>query len=253
LVALGTANLHERHLGSVANFEDKLEAPKEFERPRIPGFRSILTPEQLGTATPDATTATPEPIVRATASTASSYKDTIADYDKKIQAALDEATPEGQERSDRLNEAKQEYIHRNPWGSSNNHPGILGKLGHIAEEIGARLPVIGEVMRGIPGTEASRNAEHNATLSRIQEETPLTTARGAEEGKENPRPKLLTGEENVRTDAQGNRDRAWQMPDGSVQWVAEGQTPTVTRGFPRINLVPGVQGSSAAWVRPNGE
>jgi hypothetical protein len=108
-------------------------------------------------------------------------KATIADYDKKIAAALDLATPEGQEQAERLANAKQEFIHRNPWGSVDNHPGELGKLGHVAEEVGARLPIISSVVNQIPGSEGARNAEHNATLGQIEKDTPLTTAREAEE------------------------------------------------------------------------
>lgn len=105
----------------------------------------------------------------------------VADYNKRIQAALDKGTPEGQEEADRLALAKQEFIHSTPWGTPGNHPGFLGKLGHVAEHVAARLPIIGQVMGAIPGTEASRNAEHNATLAQTKSDTPLTTARESEE------------------------------------------------------------------------
>jgi hypothetical protein len=114
----------------------------------------------------------------------------LADYDAKIQAALDTATPEGKELADRLSYAKQAYKYHTPWGSAENHPGILGKLGHAAAAVGntAGNIVAPKIMAAIPGTEANRSEQAQSTLGRINTETPLTTARMGEESKEPPKP-----------------------------------------------------------------
>lgn len=165
LTQLGLAKIHDKLLPP-AEVNQSAQQTNDIAAPATdqnagPGLKPIVSP--------------------APAAPAMDHKARIADYDKRIQAALDKATPEGQEEADRLALAKQEFVHSTPWGTPGNHPGILGKLGHVAEHVAARLPVIGQAMEAVPGTEASRNAEHNATLARTQADTPLTTAREAEE------------------------------------------------------------------------
>jgi hypothetical protein len=181
MTQLGLAKLHEKLLRPTEEkgaLEQGATAPPGLNGgPNAPDAATQGAPAGPGLPKlggPAATTppAAPAPLDR---------KATIADYDKKIAAALDLATPEGQEQAERLANAKQEFIHRNPWGSVDNHPGVLGKLGHVAEEVGARLPIISSVVNQIPGSEGARNAEHNATLGQIEKDTPLTTAREAEE------------------------------------------------------------------------
>jgi hypothetical protein len=111
------------------------------------------------------------------------HKAKLKDYDTRIQAALDEGTADGQEKADRLQLAKQQYEKSTPWGSATNHPGVLGKLGHIGENIASHLPIVGNVMRSIPGTTANRAIEHAGTVAQTAKDTELATAREAEEGK----------------------------------------------------------------------
>jgi hypothetical protein len=111
------------------------------------------------------------------------HKAKLKQYDQQIQSALDEGTPEGQEKADRLQLAKQNFEKNTPWGSETNHPGILGKLGHIGENIASHLPIVGNVMRSIPGTTANRAIEHNQTLGQMDKDTALATQRAAEENK----------------------------------------------------------------------
>ncbi len=73
--------------------------------------------------------------------------------------------------------------------------------------------------------ENSQNAERAAATSKTQAEADRLR---------NPQPKLLEGEENVRTDESGAREHAYQMPDGSLQWVPEGQSPTAPRPAPLV-------------------
>jgi hypothetical protein len=58
------------------------------------------------------------------------------DYDRRIQAAMDQGTPEGDREAASLQLAKSHFDKANPYGSAANHPGFLGKLGHIASRVG---------------------------------------------------------------------------------------------------------------------
>lgn len=189
LTQLGLAKIHEKLLPP-AGFNGGDKAPDEAAQ----------------TATP-AQAAGPglKPIMPAPAPEMD-RKTRLADYDKRIQAALDKATPEGQEEADRLTLAKQQYVHDNHWGTANNHPGFLGKLGHVAEHVAARLPGIGEVMQSLPGTEATLNAEHHATQARTQADTPLTTAREAEENAADKASKSTTATPSLKELAGGAVD-----------------------------------------------
>jgi len=98
----------------------------------------------------------------------------LADYDAKIQAALDTATPEGKELADRLSYAKQAYKYHTPWGSAENHPGILGKLGHAAAAVGntAGNIVAPKIMAAIPAPKLTVRNRHSlhwgaSTLRRL--------------------------------------------------------------------------------------
>jgi hypothetical protein len=192
IVKLGLAKIHENHLEPTTYDSTETEV-----RPRTVGLPTIAAPkEDMRQETAGG------PLIPAGETTSEArdldkmeYKAKLVDYDKRIQSALDKATPEGQEEADRLASAKQELIHKNPWGSANNHPGLLGKIGHIASEIGSRFPVSSEIMAQIPGTPAFRNAQHNSTLARIQMDTPLATSRAAQDNRESASPswKEVTG------------------------------------------------------------
>ena len=154
----------------------------------------------------------------------------LQDYDQRIQQALDKGTPEAQEEADRLSLAKMNYQSNNPWGSAGNHPGVLGKVAHVAAKIGniAGDIVAPSTLALIPGTELNRQARRGALGSAISADTEneLRMAQADAANTKATGPKLLTGEGNVRTDGQGNRERAWEMADGTVRWVPEGQSPS---------------------------
>jgi len=121
------------------------------------------------------------------------YKTKLKDYDKQIQANLDLATPEGKDTADRLTLAKSNFQKQNPYGSKGNHPGFLGKLGHVAAEIGntAGNIVAPGVMAEIPGTEMNR-AERNAnTRAQINEDA--TDLAKTDKGAATPSWKEVTG------------------------------------------------------------
>lgn len=81
----------------------------------------------------------------------------LADFDKQHQTLLEKAAetndPQYTEQAARVTEAKLAYEKANPWGSAGNHPGILGKLGHIAERVAARTPGLAPIVATIPGSE----------------------------------------------------------------------------------------------------
>jgi hypothetical protein len=96
----------------------------------------------------------------------------IKDYDQKIQAALDSATPEGKELADRLSYAKQSYIQHSPWGSEGNHPGVGGKLLHglaRGAEIAADIASPG-LMTAIPGTPERMAREQAGTQATLEKD-----------------------------------------------------------------------------------
>lgn len=107
----------------------------------------------------------------------------LSDLKQQRTAALAERTPEGQEKADRIAEQIQELQKNNPWGSAANHPGVLGKIGHVAEMVASRAPGIAPIMATLPGSEVYRAAERAGTREDLAKDTQLTTQRAAEEGK----------------------------------------------------------------------
>ncbi len=259
LVKLGTATLNEKHLsapsgmnqgtqGEGKGLEQGATPPADFApkagfkpmnvEPTAPAAAPTATPAAAPTATPAAApTATPAAMDR---------KAKIADYDAKIQAALDTATPEGKELADRLSYAKQSFEHKNHWGTADNHPGFLGKLGHVAEEVGSRLPIAGPIMSNIPGTEGYNNRQAESTLGQINKDTPLTTARMTEESKESPKAgtpeqQLIPAEAELRA-AQATGDpvkiKAAQDKVNDITTAAQaGKVPTEHEGTPEQQLI----------------
>ena len=201
---------------------DMLKAPKEFNQG---------TPEpklEVPTGTSTEPTAAPQgpmkPIVQPPPL---DHKATVQKYDTQIQAALDTGTPEGHEKALLLQEAKQQYLKSTPWGSATNHPGILGKIGHVAEMVASRAPVSAPIMATIPGSEGYRAGEHAATEASLPQAEAAVTARGAEEAKANTEPKLLGGEGNTAVAPDGTRYQRYEMQDHTARWAKEGEVPTM--------------------------
>ena len=92
------------------------------------------------------------------------------DYDRRIQAAMDLGTPEGDREAESLQLAKQHFDRMNPYGSAANHPGLLGKIEHGLAKAGniAGNIVAPGTMALIPGTEL--NKQHQAAQLRGQEQ-----------------------------------------------------------------------------------
>jgi hypothetical protein len=194
LIKLGTALLNEQHLSPI-------EVPKEFNQGTQgpargmeqgvtaagtgfdrPGFKPMVdTSATPVSALPDTSAIS----VRGAESPKDAYKTKLKDYDTQIQSALDEGTPEGKEKADRLALAKQVFQSKNPWGSAANHPGFLGELGHVAAKVGniAGDIIAPKTLELIPGTQLNKAARAAGTLKAIDTDTQLTTQRAAEENK----------------------------------------------------------------------
>jgi hypothetical protein len=148
------------------------------------------------------------------------------------------AIPAGSAEFERNKVARIEDQKAHPWGSEENHPGRLGKIAHVLSRIGN---IAGDVidpaaMAIIPGTDLHRNLEEAGAEKRLgaaetreseiaERKAQTENLESEAEARKNPKPKLLSGEENVRTDQDGNRERAYELPDTSINWRPEGAAP----------------------------
>ena len=113
----------------------------------------------------------------------------LADYDHSIMEAMDKAAqtndPAYQEQADRLKLAKMEYEKMNPWGSEGNHPGILGKIGHVAAKVGniAGDVTVPRIMQNIPGTDLNKIQQRNALGSALTADTEASLRNQEEQNK----------------------------------------------------------------------
>jgi hypothetical protein len=64
---------------------------------------------------------------------------------------------------------RQDLAKENPWGSAENHPGTIGKIGHVLGKIGniAGDIIAPGITANIPGTDLNKQLEHNQTLGRL--------------------------------------------------------------------------------------
>jgi hypothetical protein len=147
-------------------------APKELNQGG-PGFKPMVLP-------PDTTTA---PAATETIPTGrSAYKAKIADYDKQHQDLMDKAAstndPQYAEQAARVTEAKLAYEKQHPWGSPESaHPGILGRIGHIGEEIASRTPFgVSAIAGTVPGSEGYRAAQGRNAQEQVKESSAQNVA-----------------------------------------------------------------------------
>jgi len=118
-----------------------------------------------------------------------SYKAKLQGYDHSIMEAMDKAAqtndPAYQEQADRLKLAKMEYEKMTPWGSPDNHPGILGKIGHVAAKVGniAGDVTVPRIMQNIPGTDLNKIQQRNALGSALTADTEANLRNQEEQNK----------------------------------------------------------------------
>ncbi len=98
------------------------------------------------------------------------FLDRKAKYDRDIQAARDLGTTAGDDRAAHLEIAKADFEKHNPFGSTANHPGFLGKVEHglaLAGNIAGSAVAPG-VMELIPGTDLNRAARKQSGFGQVQ-------------------------------------------------------------------------------------
>jgi hypothetical protein len=178
LAQLGTAKIHAKQLGITPSIEG-VTAPKEFARPEQGGF------PKMGEATPEATPAASAagPAAPASAPTTTSerspdFKAKLAQLNQDHANALAERTPEGKVKADYIQEQINDLHKNNPFGTAGNHPGALGRLGHIASKFGN---LAGDVfapatMELVPGTDLNKRVQEGGLQRQTQADVQEATA-----------------------------------------------------------------------------
>jgi len=150
-------------------------------QPKIPGFKPMVLPPDPN-ATPDTIPSrTAAPSAAPTGKAA--YQAKIKEYETQHQQLMDKAAstndPQYAEQAARVQEAKSAYEKQHPWGSPESaHPGIVGKIGHVAEEIASRSPFgISAIASTIPGSEAYRAAQGRNAQEQVKESSAQNVAK----------------------------------------------------------------------------
>ena len=152
-VGAGTALIQKNNLPKIDM--DNLQTPSAFQRPGEPTLQmpgAGATPQG-----PAAPTAAPAPLTGKAA-----YHAKIQDYDTRYQALMDKAAetndPQYAAAADRVKAAKEAYQPAHPWGAAESaHPGILGHLGHIGEQILSRAPGSAPIAATSPALKVPRS------------------------------------------------------------------------------------------------
>lgn len=123
-----------------------------------------------------------------------------------------------------------------PWGTAENHPGLLGKIGHVAGKVGnIALDVLAPgIALNIPGTDLNRLGQESelkkelakrtaaeGQAANLKSEEALRDVQTAE-GRE--RLKQLQTEESLEKDSEGNIT-GWRGPDKKLHSLDEEGTP----------------------------
>ena len=161
----GTALIQKNNLPKIDM--DKVQTPAAFQRPGEP----TLQIPGAG-ATPQVSAApAPAPLTGKAA-----YHAKIQDYDTRYQQLMDKAAetndPQYAEAAERVKAAKEAYQSAHPWGSPESaHPGILGRIGHVAGKVGniAGDIVAPGLMAITPGTDIHKAIERGQTQAGIKE------------------------------------------------------------------------------------
>ena len=153
----------------------------------------------------------------------------LTDYDQRIQVARDSGD---ETAADKLALAKSEYEKATPWGTEGNHPGILGKIGHIAADVGniAGNIVAPSTMALIPGTALNRQLKERQTFGRIATDTENDAREAQANAKDTPTPswKEVTG--GLLNPKTGQYEQAFYNEKNPSQQVFAGQLPPKAGG-----------------------
>ncbi len=144
-----------------------------------------------------------------------------------------------------------------PWGSPSNHPGLLGKIGHIASEVGqaALIPTAPYMLNAIPGTQARLAGQEAQGIGKIKElgQERLTAAETTEKAAAAKAAGAKTPPEQVMHDLlAGNNGQPRVNPDTNQPYTAseayqkvqeiakptdETKQPVGTEGVTRHNAI----------------
>lgn len=148
---LGTSLIHERVLGGKASPDvaASVKPPLTPETPVMPEYTGM---KRIGAGTPGEAEAHKQ------------FEEKRQDYDQRIQAAMDQGTPEGDREAASLQLAKLHFEKMNPLGSAANKPGVLGKIEHGLAKAGN---IAGDIVAPgttalIPGSDLNKNAKAQA-------------------------------------------------------------------------------------------
>lgn len=191
---------------------DAIPTPSPFKQSRIPGLRSILTPEQLASSSDaNAPLINAEEKKPAPAMGKEAFNTKVKEYDQQYQSLLDQAAktndPALREQAARVKEAKLEYMTAHPWGAQESaHPGILGKLGHVAEIIASRAPGFAPIMATMPQSEVGMGAQREAAREQVKEASAENTAESKPEHQGTPEQQYIKATTDLRS-AQASGDQ----------------------------------------------
>ena len=210
LTKLGMANIHAKQLGldseDLSHVEDKLNPTTGDEGIKQPGYMPGGAPPagipKMGDVTLPGSTPPPQPTMGQEALQGTSdmgdqakasmpklgqqnFKEQLSQLKKEHSAALGERSAQGKVKADYIQAQINDLQRNNPYGSAENHPGFLGKLGHIAAGVGN---VAGDVlapktMALIPGTQLNKGLAANKLQAETAEDQKNATAQAAAEAK----------------------------------------------------------------------
>lgn len=132
---------------------------------------------------------------------------------------------------ERLQEQKE-----HPWGTEENHKGILGKIGHVAGRVGniAADVLAPGIALNIPGSDLQRRGEENALKRELATRTAAEgqaknlaseeSARDVQTAEGKQRLAKLQSEQNLERDTEGNVT-GWKDAEGKLHGLDEEGTP----------------------------
>lgn len=158
LADLGASLIHEKVLGGKATPDAAAGPNLVTPTPEEPKYTGL---KRIGAGTPGEAEAHKQ------------FQEKRQDYDTRIQAALDQGTPEGDREAASLQLAKAHFEKMNPLGSAANKPGALGKIEHGLARVGniAGDIVAPRTMASIPGTDLYKRGKEQELRGQEQEAT----------------------------------------------------------------------------------
>lgn len=165
LVGLGTALIKEREFNKEGPMQEMARVASQASA--FPSATPAYTgPNAKGSKAPEPGKAIDPKIA---AEDEFMYK--MKNYNEGIQAAKDKGTPEGDMEAGHLERAKLEFQKQHPWGSAGNHPGVLGKIGHVLGTIGnvAGEAIAPNVAAAVPGSRLNREIQDQNAQQDIEQ------------------------------------------------------------------------------------